>query len=87
MSSDPAFNMAAQLLGAMLNVQVGAGICPNFLTAIQEGQALLFNHSFNGNTYSAFSAAEATVANTLATYLDNYNNNKPCPASPPPLLP
>ncbi len=28
MASDPAYNLAAQLLAAKLNVEAGAGVCP-----------------------------------------------------------
>ena len=37
--------------------------------------------------YTPFSSAEATLANTLASLLDNYNNNGPCPALLPMLPP
>ena len=78
MASDPAFNIAAK---------AGVGSCPNYQSAIDEAKTLLYNHSFNGNTYTKFSSAETSVANILATYLDNYNNNQACPTSPPPVLP
>jgi hypothetical protein len=43
-------------------------------------------HGFKGVTgYTSFSAAEASLANQLATLLDTYNNNGPCPASLPTL--
>jgi hypothetical protein len=86
MASDPAFNLAAQLLGAILNVDAGAGIAANDLVALKEADALLAIHSFNGLTYTAFNAQEAALANTLATILDKYNNNQPDASSVPPLI-
>ena len=87
-ASDPLFNMAAQLMAAVLNVQAGAGICPNNLLAIQNAHALLYKYSFNGTTYSPkLTAADAAKANQLAAYLDAYNNTTACPAVPPPSAP
>jgi len=86
MASDPAFNMAAQLLGAILNVDSGATIGPNDSLVISEAELLLSNHNFNGLTYTPFSASEATLANNLATLLDQYNNNGLDPTSVPPLV-
>jgi hypothetical protein len=78
MSSDPAFSLAAQLLAARLNIVAGAGSCPAAVTAINDGQALLAALHFNGITHDKLSAAQATQANTLATTLDSYNNNRLC---------
>jgi len=83
MSSDPAYNLAAQLMAAVLNVQAGAGICPSAATAINQAQALLTKYNFNGSgSYTSgankFSAADAALANQLANTLDLYNNNKLC---------
>jgi hypothetical protein len=78
-SSDPLFNMAAQLLAADLNVQGGAGTCPAAVTAINQAHALLVKYSFNGLGYSPkLTSADANLANQLATTLDKYNNNKLC---------
>ncbi len=75
MASDPAFNMAAQLLGAKLNVQTGAGVCPAAVRAINDGQSLLAAIAFNGLTHNAMSATQVNQAHSLATALDQYNND------------
>jgi Prealbumin-like fold domain len=78
-ASDPLFNMAAQLLGAQLNVQAGAGTCPAATNAITQGQALLVKYHWNGNTYSpALSKADKTLGNQLNGTLDQYNNGNLC---------
>lgn len=78
MASDPAFNLAAQLLAAELNVQAGAGVCGAAVSAINNAQTLLAAIHFNGITHDKMIVAQTTQANTLATTLDNYNNNKLC---------
>jgi hypothetical protein len=79
MSSDPLFNMAAQLLAANLNVAAGAGSCASAASAINAAQALLLKYKFDGNGYTGkLSTADATLANSLATTLDQYNNNQLC---------
>jgi len=75
MSSDAAFNMAAQLLAARLNVQAGAGVCPAAVTAINNGQALLVAIGFNGTSHANMTAAQTNQANALAVTLDQYNND------------
>jgi uncharacterized cupredoxin-like copper-binding protein len=75
MSSDPAFNMAAQLLGADLNVQAGAGACPALVTAINSAQSLLAAILFDGNTHLVMTSEQKTQANSLQTQLNSYNNN------------
>jgi len=78
-ASDPAFNMAAQLLAAQLNVEADAGACPAAVAAINEGQALLDAVNFDGVTHLTLTKAQAIQANNLATTLDRYNNNQLCP--------
>jgi hypothetical protein len=83
MASDPAYNLAAQLLATELNFQSGAGKCPAAVTAEQQAQALLSKYNFNGTgSYTAgankMSAADATLANQLAQKLDAYNNDRLC---------
>jgi hypothetical protein len=78
MSSDPAFNLAAQLLAAKLDVAAGAGTCGAAVTAINDAQTLLASIQFNGITHAKMSASQTTLANSLATTLDAYNNNKLC---------
>jgi hypothetical protein len=78
MASDPAFNLAAQLLAARLNIQAGAGVCPAAVTAINAAQALLDLVGFNGIQKPNMTSAQANQANTLAATLDKYNNNTLC---------
>ncbi len=75
-SSDAAFNLAAQLLAAKLNVQAGAGACGPVLTAINQAQALLDFIDFNGLTHKKMTPAQTALANCLATWLDDYNNDR-----------
>jgi hypothetical protein len=77
-ASDPAFNMAAQLLAAKLNVIAGAGTCSAASTAIADGHALLHAVEFNGLTHARLTPAQASQANALATTLDRYNNGLLC---------
>lgn len=77
MASDPAYNLAAQFFAAKLNYAAGAKQCPLATTAIAQAQALLDAINFTGiGAYKAsMSAAQQTLANSLATTLDSYNNN------------
>lgn len=78
MSSDPIYNMTAQLVGAQLNYFAGAG--KNGTTTLNIQSAVLLNgkYQFNGNTYSPkLSGPDTTKANCLGTQLDNYNNDRP----------
>jgi len=78
MSSDPIFNMTAQLVGAQLNYFVGAG--KNGTTTLNIQSAVLLNgaYKFDGNSYTPkLSGPDATKANCLGTQLDNYNNDRP----------
>jgi uncharacterized repeat protein (TIGR01451 family) len=77
MASDPAFNLAAQLVAAELNYTAGAGKTPAATTAINQAVLLLGKYKFDGKTHTAISAADAATMNNLATILDNYNNNRP----------
>lgn len=80
MSSDPLYNMAAQLLAAQLNFQAGAGKCGAAITASNQALALLDKYNFNGtSSYTkVLSKADTTLANSLANTLDRYNNNLLC---------
>jgi carboxypeptidase family protein/prealbumin domain-containing protein len=77
-ASDPAFNMAAQLLAAKLNGVAGAGTCGAATAAITDGQALLQSVAFDGLTHAKLTGAQTAQANTLATTLDRYNNGLLC---------
>lgn len=82
MSSDGAYNMGAQLLGAKLNVAAGADQCTIANQAIAAGDALLIAIGFDGTgSPSLPSGNQPTLvqqrrayANTLASILDQYNN-------------
>jgi hypothetical protein len=83
MSSDPAFNLAAQLLAADLNVNAGAGQNGCVVDAINAAQALLAAIHFDGCKHDNMTAAQVTKANCLATKLDVYNNTTTCTGSCP----
>ena len=75
-ASDPLFNMSAQLVAAELNYVAGAAPCVPITTAISAANALLTRYGFTGYGYTGrLTAADSTLANNLATKLDNYNNN------------
>jgi hypothetical protein len=77
-AADPAYNLAAQLLGAKLNLVAGSSACTAVTTAVGSAQALLVAINFTGTGPSTMTAAQAALANTLATTLDNYNNGLLC---------
>lgn len=78
MASDPAFNLAAQLVAAELNYAAGAGKTGPATNAINQAVLLLGKYQFNGNGYTGkISSADATTMNNLATILNNYNNDLP----------
>jgi hypothetical protein len=77
-ASDPLFNMAAQLLAADLNVFSGAATCAAATSAINQAHALLLKYNFDGNTHTKLSASDVNLAHTLASKLDQYNNNLLC---------
>jgi hypothetical protein len=74
-SSDPAFNLAAQLIAAELNYAAGAGQSGPVTLAITQAVLLLGKYHFDGSTHTNISKADATTMNSLAKTLDNYNNN------------
>jgi hypothetical protein len=81
-ASDAAYALAAQLLGAKLNVAAGAGTCPAATTAIAQGQALLASAPFTGTGEywkgGKNAAANRATALSLAGILDQYNNGTLC---------
>ncbi|HSN54682.1 MAG TPA: hypothetical protein VLT32_08415, partial [Candidatus Sulfomarinibacteraceae bacterium] len=85
-ASDPAFNMAAQLLAAELNYLNGALACVGVTDAINDGREVLSQVGFNGEFGDDGYSGEleelglTTLARDLATVLDNYNNGmtEPC---------
>ena len=81
-ANDAAYNLAAQLVAALLNVNAGAGTCPAATQAISDAQVLLDRINFNGtgtNYLRPKDGADYTTANNLAAILDAYNNNTLCP--------
>jgi hypothetical protein len=78
MSSDAAFNLAAQLLAAKLDGIAGATTCLPATTAISDAQALLASVRFDGITHDKLTKQQIAKANDLAMTLDTYNNNKLC---------
>jgi hypothetical protein len=80
-ASDAAYNLAAQLIAALLNQNSGAEVCAAAATAITSAQLLLDQISFNGtgNYLTKPSVPNYAQANTLAATLDSYNNNTLCP--------
>lgn len=83
MASDPLFNMTAQLVGAELNRFAGSGISGITITNINRAVLLNGKYQFNGLTYSPkLTSADASLANCLATQLDNYNNDRAVSACP-----
>ena len=75
-ANDPAYNLAAQLLAAEFNIRSGATTCSNVINAIADSLSLLQAVGFNGTTATTMTSAQATQANALATFLDNYNNGQ-----------
>jgi hypothetical protein len=77
-ASDPLFNMAAQLVAAELNLASGAKTCPAVVNAVNTAEGLLATKAFTGFGYAnpKLTAAQATLANSTATTLDDYNNNR-----------
>jgi hypothetical protein len=66
-----------------LNLQGGAGACGNLLTYRSQAQTLLSKYAFNGTASytsgaSKMTAADQTLANSLAGQLDKWNNNTLC---------
>ena len=80
-ANDGAYNMAAQLLAAELNLAAGAVTCPEVATAVEEGQALLTKIEFDGSgkfLKGKNKRADRATANKLASILDDYNNGGVC---------
>ena len=79
-ASHPAYNMAAQLLAAKLNIQAGAD--PRCIgDVVFEAEQLLLAINFSGTGTPSYTATQGSRMNALATLLDRYNNGDPdlCP--------
>jgi hypothetical protein len=76
-AADPLFNMTAQLLGAELNLFAGAGGNGNIATDVSRAVVLNGKYMFTGNGYTGkLTSADTSLANCLATQLENYNSNR-----------
>jgi hypothetical protein len=79
-ANDGAYELASQLLAAKFNLAAGAETCSAVQTAVVNGQNLLDAINFNGTgSYLTKSSAQRTLAISLASTLDKYNNGKLCP--------
>jgi hypothetical protein len=79
MASDAAYNMAAQLLAAMLNRKALSGNSCNIDQLIIDANALLVQINWTGYGPFLGKGANKTLvakANNFATLLDKYNNNQ-----------
>ncbi len=75
MASDPAWNVAAQLLAYRLNIVAGAGDKAAANAAAADAQAILVAIGFDGLSRGPISAAQKAALNNDAAVLDSYNNN------------
>lgn len=83
MASDGAYNLASQLVAALLNIKAQAGSCDLANSAIADGQKLLDEINFDGSgAYLKSGNAKYALAVSLAGTLDKYNNNQLCPPAP-----
>jgi uncharacterized repeat protein (TIGR01451 family) len=81
-SSDAAYNLAAQLLAATVNLSAGAETCDAVTDAVDLAQTLLVDIGFNGTgdylRSKGRDRAQYNEANELAAILDSYNNGELC---------
>jgi hypothetical protein len=79
-ASDPFHNLATHLLAAQLNFGAGACTTPEVLAKALEAETLLDKVNFIGSGYVKpdKKSTDVALANSLATYLDNYNNGMYC---------
>jgi hypothetical protein len=77
---DAAYQLAARLLTAQLNLAVGAEFCPAVQDAVQAGQLLLLSAEFDGagDTLGPQDGQRYQDAVALAAMLDDYNNGNLC---------
>ena len=83
--SDPsakyaANQLAAQLLGAELNLAAGAASCPSLSSAIQDANSLLAENNYAGPPSTLFGpgSTDRTDAVNDASILNDYNNGALC---------
>ena len=73
-ASDGLNKLAAQLLGAKLNVANGATAPPAVASLMASANALLCQYGFNAGAWSSLGSAVRSSINQAASALDNYNN-------------
>jgi hypothetical protein len=84
-ANDAAYELAAQLLAAKLNLAAGAETCTAVQQAVINGQALLDTINFTGSgdylgpKVKGSKLTQRNQALALATTLDQYNNGNLCP--------
>jgi prealbumin domain-containing protein len=76
-SSNPFYNLAAQLLAAELNGVAGAGQNACVLSDIQSAQNLLVAVKFDDSIVPTGTSLQINDANYFQTQLNKYNNNLP----------
>jgi protocatechuate 3,4-dioxygenase beta subunit len=74
-ASDPAHNMAAQLMGFELNTLAELGSCAKATAAADIARRYLDWMNFDGNTHANLSPQDKANLNYLEGILDSYNNN------------
>jgi hypothetical protein len=89
-ANDAAYDLAAQLMAAMLNLSAGAETCPDVQSAVTDAQDFLASIGFDGTgDYLQPKGKDKSLyqyAISLSKTLDNYNNGLLCDggAVPPP---
>ena len=74
-ASDPAHNMAAQLMGFELNTLAELSSCPKATAAADIARRYLDWMNFDGNDHANLSPQDKANLNYLEGILDSYNNN------------
>ncbi len=79
-ANDAAYNLAAQLLAAEVNLSAGAETCQEVVDAVNAAQTLLASIGFDGtgNYLRPKDGQQYQDANNLAATLDQYNNGDLC---------
>ena len=81
-AEDAAYNLAAQLLVAMVNMKNGAIQCDKLIDTVSKAQILLASIKFNGTgDYLRQKGDRRQKALEFATILDGYNNGILCPCT------
>ena len=85
LASDPARQLARNLLAAQLNLGSGACSTSAVLAAVVQAEQLLDKYDVDGKSTTAYPinkrGADATLARNLSSYLDQYNNGMICSGS------